>query len=276
MMDVEFSKDKSIRWGDRENLIYVRWNRIRNCAQRQKMWSIEEKEVRYILNEVKPVENISKNLQSVLEMSPMQKEVFPSHKAWEHACEYFKVVLLSLISNGLNMSTPHWVNDGSSFFLSGGKLAIIFSATFPLNLWQVAHFKISLFLTEFTDVTQYLEDLISLSVIFLPLCAVFSWHHLIIKLVICSFIGNKIGCLTTSSGPDCLSRPPILSHLSRDSNIQYFLLTFLIDLHWGFCKLLEIIFLDNVGILWLLLFSDLQQSKHFHQLIFSSAFSQIS
>ena len=31
------------------------------------------------LSEVKPVENISKNLQSFLEISLAQKEVFPSH-----------------------------------------------------------------------------------------------------------------------------------------------------------------------------------------------------
>ena len=34
----------------------------------------------------------------------------------------FKVVLLSLISDRKNMSTPQWVNCGSSFVLSGGKL----------------------------------------------------------------------------------------------------------------------------------------------------------
>ena len=33
------------------------------------------------LIEVKPVENISKNLQSFLEISPVQKEVLPSHKS---------------------------------------------------------------------------------------------------------------------------------------------------------------------------------------------------
>ena len=48
MMDVKVSKDKNIsRWVDRENLIYVRWNRIKNRAQRQRRWSIEEKEVRH-------------------------------------------------------------------------------------------------------------------------------------------------------------------------------------------------------------------------------------
>ena len=39
------------------------------------------------LSEVKPIENISKNLQGFLEISPMQKEVFPSHKLRDHACE---------------------------------------------------------------------------------------------------------------------------------------------------------------------------------------------
>ena len=32
------------------------------------------------LSEVKPVENISKNLQIFLEISPVQKEVLPSYK----------------------------------------------------------------------------------------------------------------------------------------------------------------------------------------------------
>ena len=37
------------------------------------------------LREVKPVKNISKNLQSFLEISCMQKEVLPSHKLEDHA-----------------------------------------------------------------------------------------------------------------------------------------------------------------------------------------------
>ena len=46
-MNVKVSKDKSIsRWVDWENLIYVRWNRIKNCAQRWRRWWIEEEEVR--------------------------------------------------------------------------------------------------------------------------------------------------------------------------------------------------------------------------------------
>ena len=40
------------------------------------------------LSEVKPVENISKNLQSFLEISPVQKEVLPSHKLQDYAYEY--------------------------------------------------------------------------------------------------------------------------------------------------------------------------------------------
>ena len=37
------------------------------------------------LREVKPVENINKNLQSFLEISPVQKEVLVSHKLRDHA-----------------------------------------------------------------------------------------------------------------------------------------------------------------------------------------------
>ena len=40
------------------------------------------------LSEVKQVENISKNLQSFLEISPWQKEDLPSHKLRDHAYEY--------------------------------------------------------------------------------------------------------------------------------------------------------------------------------------------
>ena len=39
------------------------------------------------LKEVRPVENITKNLQRFLEISPMQKEVFPLHKLQDHAYE---------------------------------------------------------------------------------------------------------------------------------------------------------------------------------------------
>ena len=40
------------------------------------------------LSEVKPVENINKNLQSFLEISPVQKEVLLSHKLRDHAYEH--------------------------------------------------------------------------------------------------------------------------------------------------------------------------------------------
>ena len=39
------------------------------------------------LSDVRPVENISKNLQSFLEISPVQKEVLLSHKLQDHAYE---------------------------------------------------------------------------------------------------------------------------------------------------------------------------------------------
>ena len=40
------------------------------------------------VSEVKPVENINKNLQNFLEKSPVQKEVLLSHKLRDHGYEY--------------------------------------------------------------------------------------------------------------------------------------------------------------------------------------------
>ena len=40
------------------------------------------------LSEVKQLENISKNLQSFLEISPVQKEDPPSHRLGDHAYEH--------------------------------------------------------------------------------------------------------------------------------------------------------------------------------------------
>ena len=40
------------------------------------------------LSEVKPVKNISKEMQSFPEISPVQEEVLPSHKLRDHAHEY--------------------------------------------------------------------------------------------------------------------------------------------------------------------------------------------
>ena len=72
-MDV-ISKDKYLsKWVDSENLIYVRWNNKKPCISMQKVISRGKRSK--TLNEVKPVENISKNLQSFLEISPVQKEV---------------------------------------------------------------------------------------------------------------------------------------------------------------------------------------------------------
>ena len=61
---------------------------IKNCAQRRSKWSIAEK-INKTLSETKPVKNISKNLQSFLEIGPVQKEVLLSHKPQDHAYEYY-------------------------------------------------------------------------------------------------------------------------------------------------------------------------------------------
>ena len=53
----------------------------------KKVINREKRSKSKILSEVKPVENISKNLQSFLEISPVQKEVLLSHKLQDHAYE---------------------------------------------------------------------------------------------------------------------------------------------------------------------------------------------
>ena len=53
---------------------------------------LDETESKTVHNdEVKPVENISKNLQSFLEISPVQKEDLLSHKLRDYAYEYWNL-----------------------------------------------------------------------------------------------------------------------------------------------------------------------------------------
>ena len=61
------------------------------------------------LSEVKPVENINKNLLSFLEISPMQKEVLLSHKVQDHTYEYKNPFRLKED----NFSQRHYQNQSS-------------------------------------------------------------------------------------------------------------------------------------------------------------------
>ena len=63
----------------------MKWN--------QKLWIklkkvIDRRKRSKTLSEVKQVKNINKNMQSFLEISPVQKEVLLSHKLQDHAYEY--------------------------------------------------------------------------------------------------------------------------------------------------------------------------------------------
>ena len=85
-MDVSVFKDKHIsRWVDRENLIYIRWNSIKNCIK-TKMIDRDKKRSK-ILNQVKSVKIIGKNLQSFPDTSIVEKEVLTSPKLQDRACE---------------------------------------------------------------------------------------------------------------------------------------------------------------------------------------------
>ena len=70
MMDVKVSKDKNFsRWVDQNQKPCTKTKTVIDRGKRSKT-----------LSEVKPVENISKNLQSFLEISHLKKEVLLSHK----------------------------------------------------------------------------------------------------------------------------------------------------------------------------------------------------
>ena len=56
------------------------------CTARKKV--IDRGKRSKTLSEVKQVKNLYKNLQSFLEISPVQKEDLPSHKLRDHAYEY--------------------------------------------------------------------------------------------------------------------------------------------------------------------------------------------
>ena len=86
-MDIKISKDKHIgELVDRENLIYVRWNKIKNCAITTKK-VIDKGKTSKTLSKEKLIKNTNKNLQSFLEISTVQTEALPSHKLQDYAYE---------------------------------------------------------------------------------------------------------------------------------------------------------------------------------------------
>ena len=83
-MDIKVSTDKYIsRWVDEENLI----DEIELKTVNNKKEGDQQRKKSKTLREVKIVENISKNPQSSLEVSPEQKAVLLSQKRQNHAYE---------------------------------------------------------------------------------------------------------------------------------------------------------------------------------------------
>ena len=73
------------------------------------------------LSEVKPVENRSKNLQSFLEIRPVQKEVLPSHKQQDYAYEYQNS--FGLKEGNLSQKNVPQSIDPSRFFSHGARMS---------------------------------------------------------------------------------------------------------------------------------------------------------
>ena len=87
MMDVKVSKDKNLadRLIERTSSMLDELE-SKTCTKTKKV--TERGKRSKALSEVKSVKNISKNLQSFLEISPEQKEVLYSHKLQDHTYEY--------------------------------------------------------------------------------------------------------------------------------------------------------------------------------------------
>ena len=83
MMDVKVSKDKQSKWIEITSC-YLKQNQ-KLCIKMKKV--IDRGKRSKALSEVKSVENILKNLQSFLEISPAQKEILLSHRLQDHAYE---------------------------------------------------------------------------------------------------------------------------------------------------------------------------------------------
>ena len=83
------------------------------------------------MSEVKPFENISKNLQSFLEVSLVQKEVVLSHKLRDHAYEHY---LFGLKEDNLSQRIA-WINWLILVCLTQSKkiLRVWFKERFAIN-----------------------------------------------------------------------------------------------------------------------------------------------
>ena len=103
----------------------------------------------------------------------------------------FKSDVLSWMTKVPKISTLQWVNGGASVRLSFGKSAIFWYPNAPRSLQHVTHLKIVLCTTELALITQRPFFWKLSSVILLPLCATFSWHHITVASVI-KFAFGKI------------------------------------------------------------------------------------
>ena len=87
----------------------------------------------------------------------------------------------------------------------------------PRSLRHVTHLEILLRTAELTLITQRPIFQRLFSVILLPLCATFSWHHVTNASVIKFVFGKITGCTLLMSSIDLFNLPPTLKALSLSS-----------------------------------------------------------
>ena len=80
------------------------------------------------LSEVKPVENISRNPLSFLEISPVQKEVLLSHELKDHAFEQYN--LFGLKEDNPSEKLPESI-ESSKFVLHRARMSGFINVTKP-------------------------------------------------------------------------------------------------------------------------------------------------
>ena len=83
-MDINSPKTNTLVDGLIERTLFMKLEE-KPCIKTKKV--INRGKIVKTLNEVKPVENISKSLQIFLEISPMQREALPSLKLRNHVYE---------------------------------------------------------------------------------------------------------------------------------------------------------------------------------------------
>ena len=109
----------------------------------------------------------------------------------EQGSKTLKMFFSLIYKNRLNIFTPPWVNGEHSCERSRDKSTINCFPNFTLIQLQVTYLKVTNLTTWLLCKTLYPDDLISLKITFLPMCATLQWHQVIRIPTIFLFFGRR-------------------------------------------------------------------------------------